>query len=276
LLDRFGVLWYNHNIVVKGEKMLPDVTVLVVTYDRPAEIRTTILALEERLHYTGRLLFNIADDGTSLPYLADLRRDLSYLCPTFSRTNRQGWGANVNEAQLHVKTPYTFLIEDDYVLLRDLNLTACVALMEMEQRIGMLRFGIVGHGFACRCRETDISGLVPDYQENDTNRGYTGAGKINWWEVVLEQPRGPFTMYRYSNRPHLKRCSFHEFYGRYPEGFSLGETEHAMNHRILERARRSPDAAPLIGCPADFTLWHFDHIGKSRQGTGEDVHARGS
>lgn len=249
----------------------PPVTIVLVTYDRPAEIRTTILALQEHLCYTGRLSWHIADDGSSSPYLADLRRDFAHLRPTFSRTERQGWGANVNKAQLHVKTPYTFLIEDDYVLLRDLDLTACVSLMEMEQRIGMLRFGIVGHGFLCQCHETDVSGLIPDYRENDANRGYTGAGKVNWWEILFEQPRGPFTFYRYSNRPHLKHRRFHEFYGPYPEGFSLGQTEHAVNHRIAERARMSPDKAPLIACPANFTMWHFDHIGQSRQGTEEDV-----
>ena len=251
---------------------LPDITILIVTFSRPTEIRRTITALQEHLSYRGRLLFHIADDGSPPPYLADLRRDFAHLRPTISRTERQGWGANVNKAQLHVKTPYIFLIEDDYVLKRDLDLTACVALMEIEQQIGMLRFGIVGHGFSCQCHETDISALVDGYQENDANCGYTGAGKVNWWEILPEQPRGPFTFYRYSNRPHLKHRRFHEFYGPYPEGFSLGGTEHAMNHRIIERARMAPDKAPLIACPANFTLWHFDHIGKSRQGTREDVH----
>jgi len=250
---------------------LPVVSIIIVTYFRKREIRLTIDALRKHIKYSPeRLRWHICDDGSPSGYIPNLLRDFPELNFTYTVTNRKGWGANVNAALRQIKTSYVYLTEDDYILQRDLDLSANVALMEAEKQIGLVRFGIVGHGFACRMHETDIRARIPDYQENDSNRGYTGAGKLNWWEIVHEQPPGPFTFYRYSNRPHLKHRRFHDFYGLYPEGLSLGATEDAMNHQIKDCVRKR-DGGPLIACPANFTLWHYDHIGESRQGTELDA-----
>lgn len=261
-------------IMVLGDKMTwPIVTITIITFSRTREIRLVIDALRKHIKYPPeRLRWHVADDGSPHSYLASIEKEFPFI-DSVSITNRRGWGANVNAALRSIRTEYVYSTEDDYTLQRDLDLSPYVALMEAEKQIGLMRFGIVGHGFACQMHETDIRAQIPDYQENDSNRGYTGAGKLNWWEIVHEQPRGPFTFYRYSNRPHLKHRRFHDFYGMYPEGLSLGATENAMNHQIKDCVRKH-GGGPLIACPANFTLWHYDHIGESRQGTGEDVHER--
>ncbi len=252
----------------------PEVTIVICTYNRPKDIRKTIDSLLGNLNYPRpNLLWRIADDGTGgdycdevCKYIVDRRpgSDVSYTV-----TNRMGWGSNVNKTLIHVDTDYVYFTEDDYVLLRPLDLRPYVAAMEVDRRIGLVRFGIAGHSFTCGLSELDISEWLPEYQENGSNRGYTGLGKINMWYIDRISSRGPFSNYQYSNRPHLKHKRFHETYRLYPEGLPLGETEEAMNRQMMEDMRLQP----YITCPANWTLWHYDHIGVSRQGTGDDVNA---
>lgn len=185
---------------------------------------------------------------------------------TCSVTERKGWGANVNAALRAVKTDYVYFTEDDYVLKRPLDLRACVALMDVAPTIGMVRFGLAGHdGLGCYLREADVSGWLPDFRENSSN---ASMGKLNYWEIERGVTAGVFAFYKYSNRPHLKHRRFHQAYGYYPEGRPLALTEEGMNHQIEKVA-----VGPAIVCPADWVLWHFDHIGVSRQGTEADLHA---
>lgn len=253
----------------------PDVTVVICTYDRPVEIRKTIDSMMKYLVYPlDKLSWLIADDGTPGEYSNDVCDYIQILRPdsyiSRTTTHRQGWGANVNRALIEAfkYADYVYFTEDDYVLLRPLNLLPYVAAMEVDKTIGLMRFGIAGHSFKCDLKELDISGWVPGYQENDSNTGYSGEGKINMWYIDRIGSRGPFSNYQYSNRPHLVHKRFHETYRLYPEGLTLGQTEEGMNRQMMEDFRLQP----YITCPANWTLWHFDHIGQSRQGTKEDIH----
>lgn len=256
----------------------PEVTVVICTYNREAEIRKTIDSLVTNLRYpASKIHFHIADDGSSEGYAQAAARYChdawgeawGHSVPaTATVTPRKGWGVNVNTALQYMITDYVYFTEDDYVLKRPLNLCSYVAAMEVAPALGMIRFGIAGHGVTCHLNEIDIKTWMPEYEENDSNQGYNGTGKMNMWVLDKDFSSGPFAFYLYSNRPHLKHRRFHEAYGYYEEGLTLGNTEHAMNHRL----RQGP-ALPYIACPANWTLWHYDHIGVSRQGTSEDVHA---
>jgi len=254
----------------------PDVTVVICTYNRPVEIRKTIDSMLKNLRYPPEhLLWLIADDGTVGDYPNDVCEYILARLPdadvSYTITERRGWGANVNKAlkEAFGYADYVYFTEDDYLLLKPLDLRPYIAAMEVDQRIGLVRFGIAGHSLTCGLHELDISDWIPDYQENDSNNGYSGVGKINMWYVDRISSRGPFSNYQYSNRPHLKHRRFHETYRLYPEGLTLGETEEAMNRQMMAEM----NLQPYITCPANWTLWHYDHCGQSRQGTREDVHA---
>lgn len=228
-------------------KQWPDVTVLIITYNRPKEIRQVIETLQDKLHYPGEIRWHLADDTSPGSYVADILRDF----PKFSHTitpKRSGWGINVNTALRAIKTPYIFQIEDDQVALRQLDIEAGVFVMQHVPTVALVRYdGIEGHRLALYMDETPkIKGRRVHFLRIDRRQG----GGLN----------------AYSHRPHLKHSRFHALYGMYPEGLSLGSTEELFAHHVLH-AKGTPDVVAL----ADGIKRAFKHIGKSRQLTKEDV-----
>jgi hypothetical protein len=252
----------------------PLVYILLVTYDRVDEIQQTIRALHRHILYPrDRLRFHLADDHSppvdltargeghgNEPYEHYIRRQFPDLTWSVTQTDRKGWGANVNKGMDHCLShvDYVFLIEDDYVALRDVNLRAGVALLEsVEDRhkpaaawprrpISAVRYdGIAAHWLHLQLREAKTRLGPMQYLAIDHNSPFLNV---------------------YSNRPHLMHRRFRDAYGRYPEGLSLADTEDTYAHRVKEK----------ISGPWVVTLWDgvpkaFDHVGHSRQGSQHDT-----
>ncbi len=232
---------------------LMEITILIVTYDRPRELRATLDALIGHVRYSGLLHWHIADDGTPGNYLPELQRDYPGLPFTYTVTQRQGWGANVNKALQYPRmTDLIFLCEDDYVSRYPLDLNQGAALLSACPQLGSVRYdGLAGH-----------VGLHMVLQEADTP-----LGRLPYLEL---DPQASTNLNLYSNRPHLRHRRFHDHYGLYPEDVSLGRCEEIYAHRIKDD-RYGPRIAVLsngIDCA-------FDHIGISRQGTAEDTLFKG-
>jgi hypothetical protein len=62
---------------------------------------------------------------------------------------------------------------------------------------------------------------------------------------------------------------FHSFYGYYPAGLKLGETEERYCHMVKNQMKAA--GAPLIGIMPEWIPMHYDHIGKSYQLSEMDV-----
>lgn len=123
--------------------------------------------------------------------------------------------------------------------------------------IGMFRYrGTAGTHLVLHQMEVDISAYIPDYQD-----GVGLAGKLTY--CLIDQ--GSPSLYIYSHGPHLKRKSFHQFYGAYPEGLKLGPTEEAMAHQVKERMPLA--GAPPIGILPAWIANYWDDIGQSYQGS---------
>jgi len=227
---------------------MPDLTVVIVTYDRPVEIRRTITALQEHLHYDGRVHWHLADDGTGGDYVPALVQDYPNLGWSWTITGRGGWGRNVNRALAAVETEHVFLCEDDYVAHDDLDLNAGVLVMDTV-RAGIVRYdGLSGH-----------LGLRLTVLEAETTRGVI---------PYLEIDRDASTHLNvYSNRPHLRhQPRLLAALGPYPEGLPLGQTETTYAHWV----REVPDCPPVV-ILQNGVRRAFDHVGKSRQLTALDV-----
>lgn len=224
------------------------VTILLVTYNRPTEIRRTVTALLSHLHYAGDLRWHIADDDSPPDYLPQLRRDFPALNFTCTVTPRQGWGANVNKALQHPQmSDLIFLCEDDYVAYRDLDLDYGAALLSSVPTLGLVRYdGLAGH-----------VGLNLWLQE-----AATSMGRLDY--LLLDRQQSTH-LNVYSHRPHLRHRRFHDTYGLYPEHLPLGLTEDRYAHLIKDIA------GPEICCLPDGVWQAFEHIGISRQGTVDDV-----
>ena len=238
-----GVLRYNGAMSESG---WPDITIMVITFDRPTEIRRTLYALSAYLEYGGKLLWHLADDGSPDGYLQSLRDEYPDLQLTVSVTKRQGWAANVNKALASVKTDYVFLCEDDYVCKRPLNLTRGVALLEAVPTVGLVRYdGIAGHDLDLHLREVK-----------------TRAGMLNY--MTIDRHTSPH-LHVYSNRPHLAHRRFRDWYGEYRVGKPLGQTEEDYAFRV-----KDDEEGPEVAILSDGIARAFKHIGKSRQGTEAD------
>lgn len=226
--------------------MIPDITIVIVTYNRPKEIRQTIHALQEHIVYAGKLHWLLADDGSPGTYVQDLLQEYPYFA--VSSTNRGGWGRNVNAALHKIDTDLFFLCEDDYVARLPLDFDTGATLLSEREEIGLVRYdGVIGHvelQFATRCHhreEADIhyATILPSSVHLNT----------------------------YSNRPHMCHRRFHESYGMYRENVKLGETEEAFAHTVKDRYTDGPEVIILQTGLENA----FDHIGKSWQSTGSDI-----
>lgn len=234
----------------------PLVTIVLVTYDRPNELRTTVASLMEHIVYPPeRLRWHLADDGSPDPLYCEsvihestLHGDVEMRWSA-TQTTRKGWGANVNKALLHAMgdTEYVYLNEDDYVAQKTLRLDLGVQLMETVSEIGLVRYdGLSAHiGMILRLKEAKSADVRLDY---------------------LELDRASPLLNVYSHRPHLRHRRFTACVGMYPEGLSLGATEEAYAHRV-----RDMQQCPQVAVLDDGIVRAFDHIGRSRQGSDEDV-----
>lgn len=254
-------------------KQFPDVAILIITYNRPDEIRMTINALLENIVYPAdKLHYVISDDSTGGRYLADLKRNHAYKGMTFISTpQRAGWGKHVNWAMTHIYTQYPdvqyiFQIEDDYVLTRELDMRVGVALLETMPNVGMLRYrGTAGMHAVLHQFEADIHDYLPDYDES--------AGLIQGKVCYLQLDSGGHGLWIYSNGPHLKRLrganSFHDFYGGYPETLKLGQTEEWYAHVVKDKMKL-PEA-PAIAILPSFVTMQFQHIGDTWKDSEQDI-----
>jgi glycosyltransferase involved in cell wall biosynthesis len=228
------------------DRLWPDVTVLIITWNRPVEIRHTIYALRRRLVYPGTLRWHIADDHSPEGYLPAIQADFPDITFMATQTDRKGWGANVNLALSAIHTDYVFSCEDDYVATRDIDLGKGVELMELRPDVGLVRYdGLSGH-----------IGLDLSLQEAKK------FDKLNYLVIVKDKSSH---LNVYSNRPHLKHARFHNVYGMYKEGVTLGECETDFAFRVKNNASGQQLAILDDGIPRA-----FEHIGKSRQLTDMD------
>lgn len=245
----------------------PIVTILICTFNRAAELIKTLTALHEHVFYAGELRVLICDDNSTAAALKKIKAApifkgfeaeiVSTKSADAAAGNPAGWAANVNQGLRAATSEFTLFLEDDYVLSQDLDLTAAIALMLEKPALGMLRFrGTAGDHMVFHQFEADISAVYAEYRE-----GMGLPGKLTYLQLDSGSP----SLYIYSNGPHLKRRAFHEFYGAYPIGLKLGETEEAYAHTVKDGMRL--EGAPGIAILPDWIAMRWDHIGQSYQGT---------
>lgn len=219
---------------------MPDITILIVTFNRPNEIRRVIEGLQKHIVYSGKLRWHLADDGSPSGYVAAIREIYPEVEFTLTKTSRKGWGANVNKALRFIKTDYIFLCEDDYLAQRDLDLDSGMLLLMSDLEIGLVRYdGIEEHRTTSKEIET-LMGVIPC--------------------LVIDHAKSSF--YQYSNRPHLRHKRLHEHYGLYAEGLSLVDTENNYAARIKDQL-----LGPMIVALPDGIECAFLPIAKSWKGT---------
>lgn len=241
----------------------PVLTILICTFNRVDELSKTLTALAANIQYAGQLRWLVCDDSSPDQYLSRLKKRKIWqtLAPDYISTEQNsGWAANVNNGLNRAYSDQgelVFFIEDDYVLNQPLDLSLGVAIMLATPHLGMLRYrGTAGHHLVYHQFEANVSDMLPDYQQ-----GLGLPGRASYLQIDSGSP----DLYIYSHGAHLRHVRFDQFYGPYPTGLKLGETEETYAH-IVKDGMKQP-GAPGIAILPDWVAMHFDHIGQSYQHT---------
>lgn len=190
----------------------PRVTILLLTYE-DGERRTalpTMRAALDHITYPGGLNVHIADDG-SVPGHVDALRQLAggyHHVGTVGHTDaaRRGYGASYNLATqaIHPAADVVLVLEDDWLLQRDLDLGPLVdTLYECHPYLRTIRMGYLG--FTQTLLATQII--------------HTPAGPM-----VLLDPESP-EPHVASGHPRLELVEYQQDVGPWPEGLAPGATE---------------------------------------------------
>lgn len=230
----------------------PGVSVLIPTYNRLQVVADTVAMLAQMIDYPGTLTFWLGVDNdkeSSRQVAVFVLKHCGVNVNAIEGPRRRNpaikgfLGANLNLLLRASRNDNLLMqMDDDHHLLRRLDLKPHVERLMTDETAGWIR--LMGVGF----------------------HRYCGCLDGRYWRVNWDSPE----LYIPSNRPHIKHRRFHEFYGVYPEGLKLGETEERFCHQCKDKALMSLAYAPQVLVPLDtLTESGWDHVGQSFQQLGE-------
>lgn len=183
---------------------------------------------------------HIASDGDSDEYIEELHgiatKYLSAEAVTVTNSEHGSYGKNYNLAMqvVHQLTDIVLLLEDDWELVRELDLDRLSA--PLYNGYGCVRMGYIGWTQPLRAEFVSVNHdhyllLLPDSPEPHVFAGHPRLESVNWARNV----------------------------GPWPEGLPPGETEFAVSQRKESRNG--------VVWPIDYIYpygSHFHHIGERR------------
>lgn len=227
------------------------VSILIPTYNRKNIVLQTVHRLQHFLRFDQHIQIIVSADGDDGTYeevasesaMYDKSVSLVAMCGPrlLSGGKVTGLGANLNQMLRAAAYPIIMQMDDDHWLNAPLDINQHVA--ALGSCVSWIRFmGVAAH----RYRATMIE---------------------QYWHVDWESPE----LYIPSNRPHLKHKAFHDFFGLYPEGLSLGGTEETFCHQCKNKARAAADQdkIPHVCVPVSLHEEIWSHVGDSWQARGE-------
>jgi len=229
------------------------ITVIIPTYNRPEILAGAIARIGSNLHYHLGFprRFLIGNDGE--PGLDKYLRDIfgSDAIRVLEGPKR-GLGANLNMLINACETDLIFQMDDDHYLQESLDVRQFADdLMDFKNQVGWIRLFL---------------GTEEDLTNDDPFYSFYARLHGRYWYPEPDDTE----LYIASNRPHLKRKDFHEFYGMYPEDVPLGKTEEAFCHQYNDKHVQSyGKPRPWIVIPMaapSFDTWA--HVGDSWQKQG--------
>lgn len=231
---------------------LPPITVMLLTYAsspaREGYALRTLSTLMGRVRYSGPLYLHIADDGSPAGHIERLaacaERELQFhdgrtgrvfRAVTASNSERRGYGANFNAATMvvHDRGGLVLPLEDDWEMLREIDLDPLARALAAPSPIGSVRMGYLGFW--------------------DEIRGkFIHAADQTFILLDRESPSQDV----FAGHPRLESVEWERFVGLWPEGLSAGDTEIAVSGRR--------EARTGVAWPCDLVLTRgdlFGHIG---------------
>ena len=216
---------------------MPPLCILLLTYDRLEYAKKALRAVLDHVEYSGQVSVHIADDGSP----EHNRSELYELAGGYSKvqgvsvTNsaRGGYGANYNLAlqTVHITAKIILPLEDDWELLRPLNLDELVLALQ-EGDFGCIRLGYIGY-------TQELRGIFHFLNGHQWLRLDPDSGEPHIW----------------AGHPRLETREWQREVGPWPEGLEPGSTEFAVAQR---RQAREGVVWPLsLVKPAGDLFVHF-------------------
>jgi glycosyltransferase involved in cell wall biosynthesis len=188
------------------------VTLLVTHYNRSQSLARLLQAFQNQEISFGGIV--VSDDGSKPEHQAELKRlAQQYNFDLVTAPVNKGLGNNINKGQDAVKTPYTLYVQEDFDPKPGYaqHLQDALAIMNERADIDLMRF-------YAYFKYPYLKPYRNGYSEMIFKIWYPGYRKFHC----------------YSDHPHLRRSTFFEKFGRYPEGLKGDRTEFLMAISFLK------------------------------------------
>ncbi len=190
-----------------------NVSLLITHYNRSQSLNRLLQSFKELGLTFSKIV--VSDDCSRAEHLIAIQKLTDYYSFRLvgSPVNK-GLGHNINKGQAVITTPYTLYIQEDFIPTSAFpeRLSQAFGMMENDPSIDLMRF---------------YAYIPYPYLKPENDFGFS--------EMHL-----PFLGYRYkkiyqySDHPHLRKSSFAEKFGKYPEGISGDKTEYQMCLSFLQ------------------------------------------
>jgi glycosyltransferase involved in cell wall biosynthesis len=223
------------------------ISVLMTSYNRPQFLTQCVEALRSALDQTQYELI-ISDDCSEpqhLKLIEAVKPDV-----LLTNTQRRGMGANLNRAIQAARGDYHLILQDDFRARCALNLRVAeaVMLLDVEPDTDTVRLG----------SPMDSRRFYPEHHGVDTRAfimvNFVEERRGQIVRVTAKQGAEDHS-FVYSDNPHIRRATFLDKFGWYPEGLSMSDTEIAYMRRCNKLGIRAAWNVELEQFPL------FDHIG---------------
>ncbi len=188
------------------------ITLLVTHYNRSQSLERLLKAFRSQHITFGDVV--VSDDGSKPEHLEHLKMlNDQYHFKLITTPKNAGLGNNINKGQDAVKTPYTLYVQEDFDPFPGYKLHLSNALRIMNDRpdVDLIRF-------YAYFKYPYLKPYKYGFSEMDFKIWYPGYRKFHI----------------YSDHPHLRRSSFFQKFGRYPEGIKGDKTEFTMAMSFLK------------------------------------------
>lgn len=189
-----------------------DVSLLITHYNRSESLENLLNSFELLDCNFGEIV--VSDDGSRLDHLERIKRlQIKYVFKLITTPVNKGLGNNINKGQGAVTKNYTLYIQEDFEPSKEFpsKFEEALTFMNQDATLDIIRF-YAYYAFPYlrplnrNFDQLDIPAMAWDYSK----------------------------IYAYSDHPHLRRSSFLEKFGRYPEGLKGDITEYKMCISFLQ------------------------------------------
>jgi glycosyltransferase involved in cell wall biosynthesis len=196
-----------------------DVTLLVTHYNRSSSLARLLNSFKE-LDISFEDIV-VSDDGSKPEHLATLEElKTLYNFKLIKAPVNKGLGNNINKGQDAVSTLYTLYVQEDFVpkpLFKE-KFAIALDIMKSEEQFDTVRFyAYFDYPF------------LKSFREGFSEMIFSVAP----WYFSYKK------FYYYSDHPHLRRNTFFEKFGRYPEGIPVERTEYRMMMSYIKNNGKS-------------------------------------